>query len=372
MIHGELTSVPTSAQSDAGRPAGRIPSLDGLRAVLIFLVIGSHATRTTDFPEWAGSVAPYLFNGSLGVSIFFVISGFLITWLLLVERERTGGVSLSAFYRRRVLRIFPVMYLFLLTVLVGSRWIYRDFSTAEWISAATFTRNYYDGNWSLGHLWSISVEEQFYLLWPLTLTILRSRRDFIVAAVVVIAFAPLARVALYRSDWRWLGDYAFFTKADSLMFGCLLAALLRFPQGSLPLTSFLRKRALSIQLVSIAVIYVVWMISLYGMIGVITVPFGPTLQGAAIMCLVGSLIVSRRGIGFRLLNTRSVIWVGVLSYSLYIWQQVILYPGTYPDGDLWWRAFPQNLAIITLVACLSYYGIERPFLRMKARVAAPK
>lgn len=350
-----------------GHHSQRLPSLDGLRAVSILMVLGSHATRTTGYPE---SLKPYsgcLWNGNLGVSVFFVISGFLITWLLLAEQGKTGAINLLAFYKRRVLRIFPVFYAFLLTVLLMSIWLHRDFSFAEWLSAATFTRNYFQGHWTLGHLWSISVEEQFYLLWPFALTLLRSRRQMLIVALCVIASAPFIRLFLYLSPWRWLGDTSIFSHADSLMAGCLLAIVSTTAAAEV-MQSFLRYWRRSIQICGVVLIYMVWMLTQHALLGPLTVTIGPTLQALAITSIIASVVLVQEGSLFSLLNLRAIAAVGVVSYGLYIWQQIFLYPAEYPDGDLWWRAFPQNMIITFLVAWLSYLFIEKPFLKYKKKI----
>lgn len=345
----------------------RLPSLDGLRAISILMVLGAHAMRTTNFPEWIKPYGEYAWNGNLGVRVFFVISGFLITHLLMNEQARTGRVALGAFYKRRMLRIFPVFYAFLLFVLMITIVIHRDFSIAEWLSAASFTKNYYLGHWTLGHFWSISVEEQFYLLWPFILTILKTQRKLQIAAYIVIVVAPILRIAFYVSPWPWIGDYAFFTHCDSLMFGCLLAILV---SGDLRehIRNFLVIHRRFIQAMLIMSIYLTWMLSLHGILGFLTIPFGPTFQSAAIAGLLASVVLVKEGSLYYLLNRPLVINIGIFSYGLYIWQQFFLYPSNYPDGDLWWRAFPQNILITFIVATVSYYVIEKPFLKLKNKL----
>jgi len=211
----------------------RIPSLDGIRAISILLVLYGHASSTRDFPVsiigkyggWFGDVAHF------GVLVFFVISGFLITSLLMREREATGTISLKRFYLRRVLRIFPAFYAFIL-VLAIAVWlsaiplIARDFAFA-----LTYTVNYVPNPpWWMGHLWSLSVEEQFYLLWPLTLLVLRKRRALIVAIAAIFA-GPLVRVAIrewiFHVDSYSLGGMtkSFPAMFDYLATGCALALL---------------------------------------------------------------------------------------------------------------------------------------------------
>ncbi len=151
-------------------PAQRIPSLDGLRALSIFLVLALHSLQRLDLTHhvpwfWLG-----IFNGATGVFIFFVISGYLITSLLLREHEKTGSISLRGFYFRRAMRILPPLYLYvgflLLLGWAGRLAIYK----LDIISSLFFFHDYaLSRMWTLEHFWTLSIEEQFYLIWPLLL-----------------------------------------------------------------------------------------------------------------------------------------------------------------------------------------------------------
>src|SRR4051812_8790504 len=186
--------APPPAPADRGSAAapfklGRRPPLDGLRAVAILAVIGFHYGPTK------------VGGGYLGVDVFFVLSGFLITALLVQERENKGGISLPAFYLRRARRLLPALFIMLVAVAVyGAIYPHRPESAHLWrdIAAAVF----YVANWVhglghsletglLAHTWSLSVEEQFYLLWPATLVILLARRASrrTIAIVVAIGIA---------------------------------------------------------------------------------------------------------------------------------------------------------------------------------------
>src|SRR5947209_3439497 len=140
----------------------RIPSLDGLRAISITLVMLSHLLKWKHI-----SVAVLGAYGSLGVFIFFVLSGYLITNLLLREYQRTSTISLRDFYLRRAFRIFPAAFVFLVVVIV----LYRHQMTWFHVAAAVLYVANMDITrpWIFGHLWSLSIEEQFYLLWPFAL-----------------------------------------------------------------------------------------------------------------------------------------------------------------------------------------------------------
>ena len=156
----------------AGTESSRIPSLDGLRAISIGMVLTAHLAASVTALEHRPLLLYTIGNGNRGVSVFFVISGFLITSLLLKERELTGKISLRDFYLRRAFRILPPFWVFLACIAVI--WKLRIIETS-WTNlgvALIFLRDYIPGDWWTGHSWSLSVEEQFYLLWPAILVFL--------------------------------------------------------------------------------------------------------------------------------------------------------------------------------------------------------
>src|SRR3954453_5101511 len=157
----------------SGKSASRIPSLDGIRALSIAMVLMLHLSDTKNFLSYR-YVEPFNF-GFFGVWTFFIISGFLITSLLLEETASTGTISLKNFYFRRTMRIFPCSYVYLAVIGVLGLLPAIDF----W-HALTYTVNYHQFGraWHISHLWSLSVEEQFYLLWPAVLCYGGRRRGF--------------------------------------------------------------------------------------------------------------------------------------------------------------------------------------------------
>jgi peptidoglycan/LPS O-acetylase OafA/YrhL len=163
-------------QSERSKPVNHLPSLDGLRAISISLVLIGHLDGTRN----VGHLPVIYIFGNLahfGVTVFFVISGFLITSLLIKEDEQTGTVSLKGFYLRRSLRIFPAAFvdIALVTLLTAASAI--SVSRTDLVCAATYTVNYLvHSSWYIGHLWSLSVEEQFYLYWAFAFATLSPRR----------------------------------------------------------------------------------------------------------------------------------------------------------------------------------------------------
>jgi peptidoglycan/LPS O-acetylase OafA/YrhL len=172
---GLLRPALGSSKLASGSPQGRIPSLDGCRAISVFLVLFGHAceTKNLDFSRYLprlGQVA------TLGVTVFFVISGYLITSLLLEEERRHGRISLSMFYLRRAFRIWPVAYAYIAVVAALQAAGALTLPRYNLLYAATFTMNLApQGSWWLGHLWSLAVEEQFYFVWPAVFLFTRGR-----------------------------------------------------------------------------------------------------------------------------------------------------------------------------------------------------
>ncbi len=205
-----------------------IPGLDGIRALAIGLVLFSHSVIYDEFNH----LQPFGLNaGYSGVAIFFVLSGYLITTVLLHEEQQTGRISLRRFCLRRALRLFPALWLYLLVV--GAIWFAGGLPDHPWHSFASsllYVRNLFGRGHETDHLWSLSLEEQFYLLWSLVLVKLPQRnrlRLFLALAVLVsitiwriyAAQTGLASAgALYiRSDFRF----------DAPLFGCAIALLLQ-------------------------------------------------------------------------------------------------------------------------------------------------
>jgi peptidoglycan/LPS O-acetylase OafA/YrhL len=171
-------------------------------------------------PYWA-----MLANGQIGVAIF-VISGFLITNLLLKELDGTGGLSLHRFYICRAFRILPAYYAFLLAILASAQLHWIFLSRKEFVSSLAFVWNYVpsSNSWWLGHTWSLCVEEQFYFLWPVALVTLGRERAWRMA-IWIVALSPVLRIVAYFMLPAFRSKLTFFlsSRADALMIGCVLA-----------------------------------------------------------------------------------------------------------------------------------------------------
>jgi peptidoglycan/LPS O-acetylase OafA/YrhL len=325
-----------------------IPSLDGLRAISISFVLFAHLWGTQHFPA-----IPVEYFGLFGVRVFFVISGYLITSILLDELKREGSISLSRFYFRRTMRLFPAAYLYIavIAVLAAKHLVQLEHSDLSF--AVTYTMNFYDARgWPLGHLWSLAVEEQFYLLWPLTLRTLGTVRS-VRFLIGIVAIAPLLRLAS-----PLVGPaFNFFIWSDALAAGCLLALLRRTLA-----TNDLYSRVLGSRwffLVPMAAVLANYVPSTK-----LQWLFCGTIMNITIAITVDWAMRNPGGLVGRFLNYPPIRFIGVLSYSWYLWQQVFL--DRYSNSV--YCAFPVNIILSFVMALASYFLVESPFLRLRSAI----
>ena len=339
----------------------RISSLDGLRACSIAFVLQGHLAGTHGFPR---VLEPGRMLGDLanfGVTIFFIISGFLITTLLMEERRQTGAVSLRGFYWRRARRILPAAYAFLLAIMLAAALGWVEVGRNDVVFAATYLVNYdVSRPWQFGHLWSLSVEEQFYLLWPFVFVFVKERHALMAAALAFVA-APLVRLAMHLAFPS--GPYRdleiFPAVADAIAIGCAFA-LLR--PKLLQNAAYLRMTATPWLWLLLPLIIAVNRLRSYTFVDVLAWPW----MLIAMTVLIESSTRCSGTLVSRFLNWRPLVFVGTLSYSLYLWQQ----PFLNRHMDSWATTFPVNILLACGAALLSYYLIERPFLRLRRRPAA--
>jgi peptidoglycan/LPS O-acetylase OafA/YrhL len=336
----------------------RISSLDGLRAFSIAAVVLGHVADTNKFPV---SIHGLEHLGNLGVKVFFVISGYLITTLLLNEEAARGRISLSKFYVRRVIRIFPAFYAYIAAMVIAEQAHLIELPPGDLLHAVTYTMNFHhERGWYLNHLWSLSVEEQFYLLWPATLALSGRRRALQVAGATIVV-APFIRLVM------WLGGAhitaytrEFQAVADVLATGCVLAGA----------HDWLGRQKRYIALLSSPLFFLVpgallaVSFAAYFVRPMLFYVVGQSLSNIAIALAIDWCVRNgTSGIVGRILNWRPVVYLGVLSYSLYLWQE----PFLNPMASSWPHTFPQNVLLVIVASLVSYYGIETQALRLKKR-----
>jgi len=353
-----LVASNTSLPGSVSAKPGHLPSLDGLRALAIVFVLLGHLNGTRGFVPLNLGIGDY---AHLGVVVFFVISGFLITRLLISEQAKHGRVSLRLFYARRALRLFPAALAFIACVcLLWAAGIVSLHHRDIW-HALTYTVNFEPGRaWLTGHLWSLSVEEQFYLIWPLTFVLFGLRRVGWVATGVIL-FAPVARAcaALFLRGTPYQDLEMFPMVADSLAMGCLLAKT----------SGWLERKDWYLRLFrpvySLILLVVVLSINRYGGYTVVSV-VGTTIANAFLAILIHRCVYRSGDWVGQILNWKPIAFVGLLSYSLYLWQQFFLNR----NSAAWADAFPQNLCFAVAAALGSYFLLEKPFLRLRRHLRA--
>jgi peptidoglycan/LPS O-acetylase OafA/YrhL len=367
------TSAPPSATSP-GFHLGYRRWLDGLRGIAVLLVLAFHL----------GLVQ----GGWIGVDVFFVLSGFLITTLLAQEWQKTGSISFGHFYLRRALRLFPALFsLFLVSY--GCTRVLRTQGEATALGREIVVAACYVSNWpsfhhtsmpTLGHTWSLSVEEQFYVLWPVLLfLLLRSglrRRGVLLVVCVGILVAAGTRDVLHRARPRVepeRGAYVIqmymglHTRADTLLVGCLVGLLAT--GNLLPRTARFRYRTGVASLISVLVIGVMLKVS-----GLDHSQFYHCLF-TAVALMVGVILVRLLSgpvrFGSPLLESSVLVGVGRISYSLYLVHIPIIH-WLHPSALGWAAPGMTVLAggLSFAAALVSYFCIERPCLRLKDRLHA--
>lgn len=356
----------------SARPATlhRIPSLDGLRAISIILVMGLHSIQRVEITHPVSLIWPVLFNGGLGVSVFFVLSGFLITRLLLHEMQTRGRISVAGFYCKRAFRILPPLYAYIGVLVLLACAGRLALSRIDVLSALFFFHNYAlsSHSWAIEHLWSLSVEEQFYLLWPLVLILcLRSsevlgRRRATLIALAVIVLSPPLRILSFRLHQPLLHNGAgFHMHADLLMFGCCAALLegrSRFEQAYRSLTRIPWLPFVALALCS----YLDMRFQNYW-----NFPIGDTVLGIVLVVVLLWCVRNADSALGRMLNHPAVTHLGVLSYSIYIWQTLLLHGNNWSvfHGVEWMTRWPVSWIVAFALGETSFFLIERPALRLR-------
>ncbi len=337
-----------------------IPALDGVRAIAVFLVI---------FYHFGFEQVP----GGHGVMMFFVLSGFLITWLLLKENERNGNISLKGFYRRRILRIFPAFYAYWLLVVVLLLAAGKQVPWPHAWSAFFYVSNYYNAlhhhpENAFSHTWSLAIEEQFYLLWPMLFILWRRNPARMTAGLIVLVGA----VWIYRAVLCLVFDVnqsyiysAFDTRLDHLMVGCLLAVLLK--RGALKPVWETACAHPAMPLLTIALLLAsIFLGGAY--ISRYRDVFGYAFEPVLIALLIVQFINLSSTPFWSWLDSSAIRFLGRISYPLYLYQQITLYQArkalaSYPVIVQLGAA----ICLTIVAASISYYVIERPFLKLKDR-----
>jgi peptidoglycan/LPS O-acetylase OafA/YrhL len=305
------------------------------------------------------------------VDIFFVLSGYIITARLLLEREQTSNINLRSFYVRRAFRILPLVLCYLTAICVISAFAQTETTASDVVGTLLFLRNYQFALHPVGtytkHFWSLSIEEHFYLLWPVILFRLGNRRAIWIAAIGAYACAiwriydrtfpngPVTRFLPGANEG--LRSLRTDVRLDGLLLGSVLAILILRPVvREFMLRNFPKETPLVLG-VFLMILNRPW-----------AKGYGTLTYYSLLALIVASTLIVQEGLVYKALNSKLLVGIGTISYSLYVWQQIfLLHPEhLHPLGIL--GRFPYNLASSFAVAIGSYILIEKPAARLGKRL----
>lgn len=341
-----------------------IPELDGFRGIAIITVIISHIVLNSYLAKY--------FIGDIGVEIFFVLSGFLITTLLIKENLKKGKVSFKNFYIRRSFRILPVAYLFLALLVLLKYFFKLNISIGSFFASAFYLKNLnlnYTSDWYSAHFWTLSVEEQFYIIFPLLLVY---RLDdyikviyFLVLAIPILQFLGYNNIGIFYSNHIihkliFILINLFGNGTTSILIGSLLSILMF--NGLLPVKSLKINHFLSIAVFIIAIIFRMTCVDLVN-----STYLTSTIFSIAIALVIFLCVTNNNDFLSSILKNRILVKLGILSYSLYIWQQIFIYKQPWANSFKYADSPFLNIPALFIVAYLSYHFYELKFLKLKEK-----
>jgi peptidoglycan/LPS O-acetylase OafA/YrhL len=343
-----------------------LPYIDGLRGIAILLVVLSHAGLESIIP------------GKLGVTLFFFISGYLITSLLVEEKEKTGHIQLPHFYLRRFFRLYPALLLMIVVSCAAALWLGCSLNMHDIGGALLYYSNYYIG-WFRGPvpdcsrildiLWSLSVEEHFYLLYPFLFSLCMHR---IVPTQLIRLILVLLCLCLAALLFRWqiyisipgkedIAGRIYFsshTRMDSILWGCLCALTGKYGGAFF---QFIQQKA-------------VWFIGCMLIISSLIIPsflykqlFQFTTQGIGLFLVLPFIQTNSQALLVKPLSHHWLIFIGKISYSLYLfhWVAAKISSQLFPSYGLYWQLCFWPMVIILTLS--SYYLVEQPFVALRKK-----
>lgn len=348
----------------------KLPSLDGLRGLAIIFVLISHF--------WIdNAIIEKTQLGKIGVHVFFVISGFLITTLLLKERYFQGKINLYFFYLRRFFRILPLVYLFIIVLIILNKAFMLNISNNSFYVSSFFVKNYPITNrgedWWSSHLWSLSVEEQFYLFFPFFISTLNIKL-YKKLVLVLIPLITLAQFVIQNKEYVGIlytnriihilingFSIVFNDGIKIILIGSYLACYyFEYPTANIfKINNLKYTKYFSLVLFIIALLFAIGTYNLFNVVYVSDVIFSFVIGYIIILNLEANNYFAV------LLSNKYIVHIGIISFSLYIWQQL------FTHKQPWENLFPfsdnkfLNLIALLFISNCSYYLYEKKFLKIR-------
>ena len=298
----------------------------------------------------------HLISGGSGVQIFFTLSGFLITFLLLKEREKNGRISIKKFYIRRFLRLFPPQFIFLVMASIAMIFGKIDAAPLGLVFSFFYSYNYLPKNLytgELGHTWSLALEEQFYLVWPFILQFIRRKSVTLLLISIILIICLMAQIGLAR----WTFDDAY---RSSLWFipavaPILIGALIAYVHFNFNVQKLFSKWYF------LLIGLLIYAYPLYVPIDWIFYKF--IVQAIGIGLVLVWMVLNQESFLIKILNIKPLNYIGKISYGLYVYQGFFLRTG--PSDEWWMQTPPVNIILVISIAVVSYQFVELPISRYK-------
>ena len=335
---------------------GYAPALDGLRAIAVMLVLLTHA----NFQLGA--------NGILGVDIFFALSGFLITTLLMEEYRKYGKIHFGAFYIRRTFRLFPALYLLLIFVLcylfiypVDAEKKYsiltEIWSSALYVNNISWTWGWGKDGFLLGHTWSLANEEQYYLVWPFVLLLIFYSKKNRIVLYLLATIVMLVLLWRLTSNVNQVFSYLW---ADSIFIGSFFA-FFRYEFYGVRVNQWILLFFLGL-ILFVGIFPVKWYMNIYQ-------TGGRSFIGIITGILIVGILQIKNGFLVKFLSNQIIVFIGKISYSLYVWHVPIFrlfkWHSTWPPHI----SFILKFVITFLMASVSYYLLEKKLTKVGRRLS---
>ncbi len=343
-----------------------IKGFDGLRALSIIMVLITHLGVISLFPKtdfFTIRIAS-LISGSTGVNVFFTLSGFLITYILIVEQTKNGKINIKNFFIKRFLRLLPPFFILLSIVFLLMQFNFVEKNYGSLLLSFFYLSNFSPNKYyliELGHSWSLAVEEQFYLTWPFILQILkRSRMYLFLLSLIILSVAVIFiqkdltiqisnTFLVFSNTNRWT-----IPAIAPIAIGSLAATLLHKNKNLIVLL-FQNKYKMFVLSVLVFISPLYLSLSFFNFFNII--------QAFGIGILLIWVFTNQDSKITEILNIRPLRYVGRISYGLYIYQGLFLTTG--PTNKLFIQSFPQNILFTFIVAVFSYHFIEKKILALK-------
>lgn len=346
--------------------SAKIPALDGWRGVCILTVLFGHGWQVPGYPK---ILQPLSWGAEAGVHCFFIISGYLITTLLLREYKKYGNIKLKSFYFRRALRLLPAYFAFVIVIAILHVTPFK-LDASAWFGLITFTANVYPGSPTTAHFWSLAVEQQFYLLWPCSILLINplsnhGYRKMIIVLFIVILTCPLIRYFQKPEIMcGWVGKYSFVKQCDILAWGCLLALI--SDRFSLLLEHCILDYSVAWVCLSILIIALPNALDMKEIGGEFVKYTRISFSSLGFVMLVSWTVVNSSNFFCKIVNCFVFRKLGLFSYSIYIWHMIFF---TDPKifGLKWapWYNFYSFIVFSLLIGAVSWYILEKPFFRLR-------